>query len=467
MDIFTVESSRPFGTKRAKLRQYNKDSLETLSAASSRSVTPLSSQSPPALHLPPPMLPLTVQVGEQLEVDYQVHELPGESENTPETTSDCPSPTMEPQQNLISAALLARIEVLEAENARLKKCLSSKETYFGMEQIKHDDHLVSFYTGFRSYKVFLAFFQFLGPAVNKLNYWGIKPKSQQRQRSMKLSPVDQLLMTLMKLRLNLKVVDLSFRFHVAPATVSRYITTWICFLYHHLKELDWMPSVQQVAGTLPPAFRERFPSTYAIIDGSEIFLDTPTDLFMQSSTWSSYKHHNTAKFLIACTPNGCISYISPLYVGSISDVELTRVSGFLIRLEDKPGISIMADRGFTVKDLLQEIGAELNIPPFMEDRQQLSAKDVQEGRRIASLRIHVERAIGRIKTFTILKQTLPISLARISNQIVCVCAYLSNFKPVLVPPAAATPMENDSDVEDYFADLSDSDGSGDEYTDSD
>ena len=156
-----------------------------------------------------------------------------------------------------------------------------------------------------------------------------------------------------------------------------------------------------------------------------------------------------------------------MYVGSISVVELTRVSGFLTRLDDKPGISIMADRRFTVKDLLQEIGAELNIPPFMEGRQQLSAKDVQEGRRIASLRIHVERAIGRIKTFTILKQTLPINLARISNQIVCVCAYLSNFKPVLVPPAAATPMENDSDVEDYFADLSDSDGSGDEYTDSD
>ena len=71
----------------------------------------------------------------------------------------------------------------------------------------------------------------------------------------------------------------------------------------------------------------------------------------------------------------------------------------------------MADRRFTVKDLLQEIGAELNVPPFMEGRQQLSAKDVQEGRRIASLRIHVERAIGRIKTFTILKQTLPINLA--------------------------------------------------------
>ena len=68
-----------------------------------------------------------------------------------------------------------------------------------------------------------------------------------------------------------------------------------------------MPSVQQVAGTLPPVFREQSPGTYAIINDSEIFLETPTDLFMQSSTWSSYKH-STAKFLIACTPNGCIPH---------------------------------------------------------------------------------------------------------------------------------------------------------------
>ena len=61
--------------------------------------------------------------------------------------------------------------------------------------------------------------------------------------------------------------------------------------------------------------------------------------------------------------------------------------------KDKPGISIMADRGFTIKDMLKDIGI-LNIPPFMERRTQLSSKEVQEGRRIASVRIHVERAIG-------------------------------------------------------------------------
>ena len=83
----------------------------------------------------------------------------------------------------------------------------------------------------------------------------------------------------------------------------------------------------------------------------------------------------------------------------------------------------MADRGFTINDMLKDIGIELNIPPFMEGRSQLPAKDVQEGRRIASVRIHVERAIGRMKNFAILQGTFPISMSRIINQVVCVCVH--------------------------------------------
>ena len=188
-----------------------------------------------------------------------------------------------------------------------------------------------------------------------------------------------------------------------------------------------MPAITQVQGTLPPVFRERYPTTYAVIDSSEIFLETPSDLHLQSSTQSNHKHHSTAKFLIVVTPNGCVSYVSPLYVGSISDVELTCVSGFLDKLEEKPGISIMANHGFTLKDKLQHIGVDLNVPPFMEERSQLPASEVMEGRQIASVRIHMERAIGRIKTYTILKQTLPITLARLSKHIVSVCAPFSQI----------------------------------------
>ena len=121
-----------------------------------------------------------------------------------------------------------------------------------------------------------------------------------------------------------------------------------------------------------------------------------------------------------------------IYVGAISDVELTRVCGFLTKLEDKPGIAIMVDRGFTIKDMLKALNIELNIPPFLQERQQLSPEEIQEGRSIASLRIHVERAIGRLKTYNVCKGTMPLSLARLSNQIVCVCAFLTNLQPALV-----------------------------------
>lgn len=210
--------------------------------------------------------------------------------------------------------------------------------------------------------------------------------------------------------------------------------------------------MEQVKGTLPSTYRDKSHTTDAIIDGSEIFIETPSDLQMQSSTWSQYKHHNTAKCLVACTPNGSISYISPVYVGSISDVDLTHHSGFLQVLADKPGVSIMADRGFTVKEMLKKLNIELNIPPFLQGRYQLPSEEVQKGRKIASLRIHVERAIGRKKCFSILKQTIPIPMARLTNQIVSICAFLSNFHPALVP---LPPSCEESDVEEYFMQLSD------------
>lgn len=76
------------------------------------------------------------------------------------------------------------------------------------------------------------------------------------------------------------------------------------------------------------------------------------------------------------------------------------MSELVEKLAGTPNISVMADRGFTIRDQLKEVGAELNIPPFMEGRSQLPATEALEGRKIESLRIHVERAIARIKNFT-------------------------------------------------------------------
>ena len=100
----------------------------------------------------------------------------------------------------METALLARIEFLEAQLEKLKFTDHKKSQPFNIDQIKHNDHLISFYTGFPSFDLFLEFYQFLGPAVDKLHYWGTKPDARKRHRSTKLTPMDQLFMTLVKLR---------------------------------------------------------------------------------------------------------------------------------------------------------------------------------------------------------------------------------------------------------------------------
>ena len=94
--------------------------------------------------------------------------------------------------------------------------------------------------------------------------------------------------------------------------------------------------------------------------------------------------------------------------------------------------------------MLKDLGIDLNIPPFLEGRRQLPSTEVEAGRKITSVRIHVERAIGRMKCFGILRA---ISLARLTNQIVCVCAVLTNFGSALV---SSPEMSSEDDVDAYL-----------------
>ncbi len=147
-------------------------------------------------------------------------------------------------------------------------------------------------------------------------------------------------------------------------------------------------------------------------------------------TFSHYKNTNNFKGLIGITPSGVISFVSALYSGSISDKELMLESGIVTLLER--GDSIMVDRGFDVEDILLPLGVELNMPPFLHGRDQLDEQDVVETRRIASLRIHVERAIERIKNYHFFDKPIPASLACVADQAFFVCSVLTNFYPPLV-----------------------------------
>ena len=153
-------------TKRANRRQQEKDFRETCSVSKSRSVTPTTESVTPPPHPPSTPLvqpPLVAFVGEQLDSDYQVHELP--CNPTTSRMLDVTSTQSLEDSNLVSSALTARIEALEAENASLKSSATKqKAVHFGIDQIKHDDRLVAWWhsiLGSVPTEYFLLFSSFL------------------------------------------------------------------------------------------------------------------------------------------------------------------------------------------------------------------------------------------------------------------------------------------------------------------
>ena len=101
-----------------------------------------------------------------------------------------------------------------------------------------------------------------------------------------------------------------------------------------------------------------------------------------------------AKYLISVTPQGIISYILNGWEGRVSDKCIVENSGYLRHLF--PG-DVLVDRGFDVADSVAYYGATLDIPAFTRGRDQLSAEDVEATRKLANVRIHIERIIGAVR----------------------------------------------------------------------
>ena len=315
---------------------------------------------------------------------------------------------------------------------------------FSLEKIEDDNSAILFYT---SYEALIIFFKYIEPKLEKMQYWkgerlvkGSQPYQEDENRkkqgpSRKLSFLDEFLLVLMRLKAGLFVQDLADRFGVSISLVSRICITWINLLYYELKDIFPFPTQELVRKNMPEEFAE-FATTRIILDCTELFIQRPSAMLAQSETWSDYKHHNTWKLLVGVTPNGQVSFLSDLWGGRVSDKQITRESGVLDLIES--GDNIMVDRGFDIKDIVPE-GVTVNMPPFLAGRNQLTAAETEETMTIASVRIHVERAIGRIKTYHILDGNLPNTLSPYATQIATVCGLLTNFLPPLLTPANPKP----------------------------
>ena len=302
-----------------------------------------------------------------------------------------------------------------------------------MQLIQQNNKSCFHYTGVPSVSLLLGIFTWLEPVAKKIKLWDGKKKFETTGRSAArkrkaLTLFEEFCLCLVRIRRGYDIVILSHLFGIATSHISRILTSWINFLSKCFQPLIKYPSKKTVKDNLPESFSS-FPRTRVIIDCTEIYVEKAFRPAAQKATWSSYKSSNTFKLLVGIMPSGAITFLSKLYSGSISDQAIVKESKFVDFIEE--GDDVMADRGFNIRHLLLKKKASLNIPAFSHGRC-LSAKAAKRSRRIASVRIHVERAIGRMKTFRILSGVIPIKLRFQLNQIITIISALCNLQDRLV-----------------------------------
>lgn len=345
---------------------------------------------------------------------------------------------------------LEGIRGFELENAKLKAEIEVLSIGLGIFQIRNftTDEDIAFYTGFPNLATFNVVFEFLntGSKGENIRYCSSKERTVQKEfydsgneepegctsigRRRSLEPREEFFLVLCRLRRGFAEKHLAHLFGISQSTVSRTFLSWINYMYLKFGQVSIWPNREVIRATMPDSFKEKYSCTRVIINCTEIRCQMPSSLLLNSKLFSSYKNHVTLKGLVGIAPSGAITFISQLYSGSISDREIVERSGFL-KLEFDNGDTVMADKGFTIEDLLP-LGVTLNIPPFLGSNSQMTAEDVIKTQEIASVRVHVERAINKIKNFHLWDSVVPLSLFGVVNQMWSVCAFLCNIQDPLI-----------------------------------
>ncbi|XP_065136251.1 uncharacterized protein [Paramisgurnus dabryanus] len=409
------------------LRLGHNDVKETDEARYQRQVKRRTQKRPPEQdHQQPPPPAQDYQQPSPPDQDHQQPSPPDQDHQQPPSPAQGhqqQQPPSPPTQEMECGLCTSRRDVINSlleENRELKRELDEyrmNENFLG-----GDDNTVKYYTGLPNFALFQTLLITLTPYLPQC-------------RMKKLSSFQLVLLTLMRLRLDLPIQHLSHLFRVHRTTVADAFHHTLGVMYAQLCPLVHWPSRECLLTSMPHQFVESFGNNVAaIVDCFEVFIEKPSNVLARAQTFSQYKHAYTMKYLIVITPQGVISFISNGWGGRTSDKHITEQSGFLNKL--LPGDIVLADRGFNIRESVGMMCAEVKLPTFTRGRAQLEAKDVEETRAIAHLRIHVERVIGVVRNkFKFLHSTVPVHMLvkcegenlMPLDKIVTVCSALTNM----------------------------------------
>jgi hypothetical protein len=116
-----------------------------------------------------------------------------------------------------------------------------------------------------------------------------------------------------------------------------------------------------------------------------------------------------------------LSFLSYTYEGKASDKSLAELAGYTL----PPGSCLYQDKGFQGFFLP---GITIFQPKKTPRGGELTPLEKETNRRISSIRIRIEHAIGGVKRFRIVKDTIRLLKDRIRDTVMETCCGLHNFR---------------------------------------
>ena len=143
---------------------------------------------------------------------------------------------------------------------------------FGVRRFMASDSDIRFYTGLSDYSTFIALYNFVKSKPGYTNASKDPSYIVSRGRPRNLFELDELFLTLKRLRLGLLEKDLGDRFNILQQEVSQVFATWIDRLYCCLGQPNFKTDRESARKNLPKCFKPDYEDIYLITDCTVIFL---------------------------------------------------------------------------------------------------------------------------------------------------------------------------------------------------
>lgn len=213
---------------------------------------------------------------------------------------------------------------------------------------------------------------------------------------------DQMLVTLVWLRLYLTTETLGFLFGIDKATVSRY-TRAVLPVLRQVGDatLGWLEPPKRNQGKDLAAARATYPDLFAIVDATEQPVQRSQDPEQQKQHYSGKKKRHTRKVQIIVNEHGVVREVSDSVPGAVHDRTLFRQSGAADAIPKETVTG--GDAGYQgIQDDLPDHSVitpfkKTKLHPLTEEQQLLNQE-------FSCARIIVENVLAQFKNFKALAE---------------------------------------------------------------